>query len=348
MSAGFGVILEESADEQLAIVGTACGGGGFNACSSAATELEFNYRLNGVDTFAESDYLTISIASTIQDSDGVQVQKTAIQNAFDTALGDASNLVVVKEQGAAILLVQFDTSIAEIDVRVKKDCKDAELPDDDDTLAQTDVFECAEGEKNIAVENAFKFVDEAKAKRAFQFGVSQVTIALDDLFAGAEATLAANVGGVIEIEAEFDASITGEIGATVGSEEMIPFVDWLIALVNMFDDTADGHIDGFLDAGCEFNATMNADVSALPPFDFVPTSSFSGEFAEPFSIDFLDTDTIQRPNITFEIDLPSIGNIRNLSFADVINIMQVGLSIKYLFCRAQLPIPLTHLPFLLL
>jgi DNA-binding transcriptional regulator YdaS (Cro superfamily) len=232
--AGFGVILEENADEELVIVGTACEGVGFVNCSNVEAKLQLNYRLVGEEF--QDDPINITIASTDKGESPVG----EIQAAFnDTGL---SELVTVQEQGTAVILLRFDSSVAEVDLRIPKHCANAETDVIDSTVFpnnDTFVFKCADDEKNKAIDskNPYKFADESKAKRPFQFGVSQVSLELADISGVVEATVSANVGGVIEVKADLDAAITGSISATVGPEEMIPFSDWLIGLVNMFQNS---------------------------------------------------------------------------------------------------------------
>ena len=63
------------------------------------------------------------------------------------------------------------------------------------------------------------------------------------------------------------------------------------------------------------------------PFALELQHSFAGSFKTPFQLDLLDISAVKtrRPDIRFDINLPNIGDIRNLSFGDVVKLLQLAL-----------------------
>ena len=140
------------------------------------------------------------------------------------------------------------------------------------------------------------------------------------------------MGGVIEVQSTLNALLQGSLTLTVGSptESILPFSDWIVALTKINATATDeGYIDQFFSASANFEGDVSATVSLLEPFSFdgMPTPSFTGTL-DTFAIDFF---AYEKPKPTFDLTidgLPNIGNVKDLSFSDVIDIL--GSALEFL------------------
>ena len=78
-------------------------------------------------------------------------------------------------------------------------------------------------------------------------------------------------------------------------------------------------------ASFTFDGDFSATVSVEDPIEL--SASATGKFRKPYTLDLLDLDAVKntKPEIVFDVDLPSFGDLRNLTFKDVIGLLQDAL-----------------------
>lgn len=179
---------------------------------------------------------------------------------------------------------------------------------------------CAEDELVDPIPNDYGLEDFSLSKRKWQIAIgdssitANITVALD-------VTLSTNVGGVIEVTAALDGTIAGSLVLSIGTGELLPFSDWLVGLINIFGNSSTpGFIADFFEASATFEANFDASVEPSSPFNLLATASATGSFAEPFVIDFLSKD-FSYPDIDFEVNIDGIGDVRKLTFKQVVAIL---------------------------
>ena len=174
---------------------------------------------------------------------------------------------------------------------------------------------CGENKKVEYLENDYGLQDQDLSRRPFQIAVWQASIGATFDVEGQE-NLFATVGGVVEVETNLSVSLFGDLSLSVGSGDLLPFCDWLIAITSIFQpEKGPGYIDGFLNASSTFpTGNLSGKVKALPPFDDVPEVEVGGGFVG-FDVDFIGKNS--SPPVMLDIDL--LASIRDLSFADVVN-----------------------------
>jgi len=195
-------------------------------------------------------------------------------------------------------------------------------PDNNTQVLQSDVLECDEDQTVKNRYNDYGLTDQDISKRKWQIVVGDTSIEAS-FTVTINATLSSNVGGVIEVTATLYGVLSGNLTLSLGTEEMLSFSTWLIALTNVFNTNSSGHINGFFEASATFDGSFNAVVAPKAPFDFLGIASASGGFAEPYVIDFLGNTSY--PNITFDVVIDGIGDVRKLSFAQVVAILSDAL-----------------------
>jgi hypothetical protein len=142
---------------------------------------------------------------------------------------------------------------------------------------------------------------------------------------GVDAVLSATVATVINVDSIFNATFSGELDISIGTGELINAADWLIALPKVTSPGVEGHIVDYFTATASFNGTVGAHVSAAPPFSGLEVSA-SGVLS-PFILDLanLNETRTQRPTFDLMINLPDIGDVKNLRFSDVVDLLDLAL-----------------------
>ena len=169
-------------------------------------------------------------------------------------------------------------------------------------------------------DNIFGLNNETMKKSQFQFANGQAQFAVDVGVSG-NAEVAANVGGVVEISADIEAELSGSLLLKAGNAgELIPMGDWVSKVINL---TAPENAR-FAEASASFDGSFSITGSVNEPFEMTMPST-RGEFREPYQLNLLALITsgsasIPEPDI--RLDIPSIGDLGNLTFKDVINLLQ--------------------------
>lgn len=164
---------------------------------------------------------------------------------------------------------------------------------------------------------------EFEKKAAFQFasGLFDITAGFE-LNGGAEIT--ANVADVLEATAVVDASFFGQVQFSAGKQgQLIPFDDWLAKLIDMKDPLSEDYDQDFAVAVLTFDGTITGTVTV----DALGISaSVAGYLLEPYNY-YLLSGNNTGPKFEMDVNLPSFGDLRNLSVGDVINLLQQALEL---------------------
>ena len=334
----FGVILGPDSKEQLVLIGNSCQGDGFDNCTTSTNKpYKVELFINGNENPVELD-LT---------GDGSSYPFELLEAAL--AAKPEIGVVNVTKVGKSLLVLRFDGNVSEYNLQVPKKCFTEE---GDEVIVGAPFFRCGKKETTEVVENDYGFSDAVLTKKRFQLALGPISLT-GNVNASGEATIAANVGGVFEVGATLEADIGGTVDLTIGENRFLPVVDWLVAITKIFsNESAEGFIDDFLSANATFTGSFEGTVAATEPFNFGEITA-KGSFAKPFEIDFLDVNASKnRPEIDFavscllvlyllrgcvrifrflttyavaQVDLPQIGNLRNLTFKDVIELLQMAI-----------------------
>lgn len=125
------------------------------------------------------------------------------------------------------------------------------------------------------------------------------------------------MGGVIEVGADIDVSLSGSVQFSAGKQgQLIPVNSWISTLKNMKDSTSEFYDANFARCRVTLDGSFEASVSVNEPFALDVPGAFTGGLVEPFTLDLFNSTAINetRPTVEFVIDLPDIGDLSNLSF----------------------------------
>jgi len=299
LAAGFGVILGPDADEALTMLGSACGDStaGTFECILQETEFQLTYTV-GVDS-------PVVKSMKLGESANNTKASTQLQAAFDAIDAFPDGIANVSEIGKNLLSIEFDTTISQVELAVLKLCTNAQNSNDTTTEP---TFACDDGYVTKKVFNSYGLEDQITSKRSFQVTVAQSTLSADVTVEGS-ATFTANLNDVISVGAEVVGKTEGNFSLTAGQDQFTPYSTWVADLISLDHLTSEG----------TFNGSFTASVSALPPFD--ASASANGYFTEPWQTDFITSSGA--PNITFEVDLDGIGDVRFLTYDDVVSCMSL-------------------------
>ncbi len=117
----------------------------------------------------------------------------------------------------------------------------------------------------------------------------------------------------IEVTADLVADLRISLSLTLGIGELIPFTDWLVALLAITSATDEGYIPNFLQAKADLNGTFGAIVRARPPFGAAGPISANGYVTH--TLDFLNINASGSPNVTMKVDMPSLELVDILALA---------------------------------
>lgn len=302
--AGFGVILGPNTEDQIVVLGEACGG------NEAAN---FSCPLDGPFVF-ELDYTMLGQKYQTTKTVPGSASPVNYVDALQDALIDVAN---VTGKGSTLVAITFFGDVGHVGIKVPKNCFDVET----DNLTESAVHSCSDStNKYTPLQNPYNITDLESGKKAYQLAVGDVGVSGSIAVQG-QVKIFCTVLGVIEVEAMLEANFQATIELTVGSGGLLRFTDWLAGLTAITTPESDQHIPGFFTAQATLDANFTADVSAGPPFDFLPTVGVEGGFTEPWVVNISDIAGSGKPNISFAVDLPEIGNIKQMSFRDVVNLM---------------------------
>ena len=105
------------------------------------------------------------------------------------------------------------------------------------------------------------------------------------------------------------------------------FNDWISSLKNLKtkNDT------NFIRAGFTLDGSFEIEGEVTEPFS-VSLPSTKGSLDEPFVLDLIEmvhlreeNADLPKPSISLDLDIPDIGDLRNLSFGDIVRILKTAL-----------------------
>lgn len=163
-------------------------------------------------------------------------------------------------------------------------------------------------------------------KASFQFSVGHLEVLAEAEVTGI-AQVTAKVADVLEVEADLDANLFGNVQFSAGKMgQLVPFDDWLATLVAVKDNSSEFYSKNFTVAALTFDGAITGTVLANVGALKLPSTSVTGTFREPYKLDLLRLNgNTPRPNFVLDVNLPNFGNIRNLSFSDVVNLLKQAL-----------------------
>ena len=231
---------------------------------------------------------------TLSCVNGTDNRTDAVRAAMRNASGGNDALFTVSRVGNATLTLAFDPSIEEVRVEISN---------------ETVGF----------YPNVYGISNDTQTKKPFQILLGRTELNVDLGISGS-ADVSARIDEYIEVSAEIEAAVNGTVQLYAGSRELVPVNEWLSKLQNVRNDSSPFYDKHFARASVTVDGEFDASVEVKKPFE-LDLLSFVGEFAEPFELDLLNSTAINstKPNITFDIDLPNIGDIGNLSFAGMCN-----------------------------
>jgi hypothetical protein len=310
------VIFEPNVDEKLVLIGNACG---------KSTNATFTCDLEPVTFKLKIGEDSEMVEYVITTAAGTDASATAaLRTALLASMPDDNVRPNVTEVGANVLTLSFPEATSSVKLEVDKNC----ISDAVQNATAPTILYCNDGKRTYKVFNSYGLTDDTLSKRGFQIAVGDTSISAGFEIAG-DVIMAANVGGVIEVEADLTSSLSGKLELTLGTPgAFLRFSKWLAALISIFNTASEGHRVDFFKPTASFEANFSASVQALAPFDIIPEIEVSGAFADTFDIDFffvknasLPSVSRKLPNVTFEVDLPDIGGLRNLSLQDVVELL---------------------------
>lgn len=163
-------------------------------------------------------------------------------------------------------------------------------------------------------------------KASFQFSVGHLEVLAEAEVTGS-ATVIASVADVLEVEADLDANLFGNVQFSAGKMgQLVPFDDWLATLVAVKDNSSEFYSENFTVAALTFDGAIEGTVSANVGALKLPSTGVTGKFGEPYKLDLLRLNgNTTRPNFVMDVNVPNFGDIRNLSFSDVVNLLKQAL-----------------------
>lgn len=271
----FGIILGADDTESLKIVGE------INATSCESSSFAFNITLYHDD----DDPITHTLGMTTCSEEGIEARKNALNNVVSAALnGDATVSIV----GTSSLVLAFDPYWTEVKTVVPYAYRN----------------------------NIYGLSNDTQKKASFQFA-NGLTWLEASLSISGSADVSATVLDSIEVGASITSAVIGSLQFDAGTKgQLIPFDTWLSNMRSLTDPTDPFHDPEFAQASISLDGSFSATVELREPFQFDTPSSFTGSFAAPYEVNLLNVTAVgsTQPNVIFDIDLPNIGDIRNLSF----------------------------------
>jgi hypothetical protein len=321
-SAELGVVLAPNESQDIIIIGNACNGRS-SKCDLDAMKIQLEYWKGDLK---KTVFLDLSSARDASPSDEL---KKALAEA--QLLGDVVKNVTMHgtpDFPSTLFVIRFDPSVTHVLFAVPKDCLD---PETFQTVDQN-VLMCEKDKRVNYTYNAYGLQDQDLARRPFQISVRRASIEADFEVEGNE-LLYATVADTVEMETYLTFSLNGSLSLSIDSGDFLPFCDWLIAIVSIFETEKDGRIDDFLSASSTFESrTFSGAVKPLPPFDngAISEAVVNGGLEQPFDVDFMGKDST--PPVSFPIELPVC--IRSLSYTDVVD--SLSKAVKFIVGNGEL------------
>lgn len=238
------------------------------------------------------------------------------------------------------IFIRFASTVTKVDLKFKKNC----VPPDGvpvDLLATqeyqpvNDVFECTSPLTSVAIANYLGLTDFSASKSSFYFGIGKTTLTGTLDLAGTT-NIDANVGGVIEASAVLAADLTVVVDVVINvTDDMDGAMDGYLEAGNWVGNLAailtDDPAAGFFSAGAIISGGVSGTVTPGAPFDQLAfpaeaiSASVTATLDPPFEIDFLDISASRRPNFNIATDFPKLGDMKNLSFDNIIQMLEFAL-----------------------
>ncbi|CAB9505197.1 Kringle domain [Seminavis robusta] len=302
-STGFAIVLGPDSTESLTMLGTACNTADTSGFLCALEETQFNITYVIQDGDPINHVITVPAAAS-STSNASSTLLTAL-NAMDT--GNFPNgIATITEIGSNLINIEFDPDISEIELDAQKYCQDATNSSIVDMSSK--VFQCADGYVPYKIANSYGLEDQVTSKVSFQLMVAQSKVEATVSLSGS-ADITANLNDVISVAATVAVSeVGGNVSLTCGLDQYTAYSDWVQDIVSLNNFDASATVDG------SFTAT----VDALAPFSV--SASANGYFTTPFDVDFVNP---TKPDITFDVDLPNVGDVRFITYKDVVSCMSL-------------------------
>lgn len=289
LSTEFGVVFAPDQSESLKLVGSLRN----ESCIN-----DINFIIKYTTDEVVEDNTTIELASI--DCSSVDTLLNSLKSAFGASV--IKDDVSVDRVGTNSFCIAFNESYSYVEV-----------------------IELDEFAGNLTTLFGLRNGDQDK-QSGFQFANGLFDLIAEIEISG-DATIAANIGDVIEVSSDIGANLFGSVELSAGKAgQLIPVSDWLAMLIAVKDETSEFYDPEFASASLSFDGSFNADVT-VDAFGGLSLAGIEGGFNETFTLDLLNLTALNEtsPNIVFEVDIPSIGDLRNLSFKDVINLLQIAL-----------------------
>jgi len=300
----FGILLEPDPEEQITVLAKACDGKGYQ-CTIGEFSLQFEYT---------KDAITNKIIVTIPASSGLVNASTHLENAI-------SDIASVYEKTNSLLAIKFNSEITNVRISPRRICQDPQT--NQQVFGETE-YECPKNTKVLVIPNIYRIGDVKSSKNGYRVAVGEIGVRANVTVIG-DAQVSCTVLQVIDVAADIVADLRVTLTLTLGIGELIPFTDWLVALLAITSPKGEGHIPNFLKAEAVLVGTFGAVVRALPPFDVAGQVDASGTVTH--TLDFLDIGASGSPNVTMKVDLPNIGDISKLSFRDIVDILVIAMEL---------------------
>ena len=285
LSNEFGVILGPDNVEGLKAISEVVE----DNCTSADQNLDFDIVL-----YHDADAPIAHNISITSCSEGIAARVETVQSSIHAVMNESD--VTVSLVGASSLVIAFDPY-----------------------WSKTEMF--------VPEVNIYGLTNGTFKKGGYHFANGATALHVDLGLSGG-ATVSATVLDSIEVAAGIDAFIAGSLEFNAGTRgKLIQIDDWFSNIKSMWNTSDEFHEPDFATASLSVDGSFEASVEVREPFALDLPVSFGGSFASPFELNLLNLTAagIRRPDIKFDIDLPNIGDIKNLSFGEVIKLLKQAL-----------------------
>ena len=315
-----GVTLGPSKDEQIILVANGCD----PTCNAPAIYIGVKYQEDGDDewkTLPGGEIISLDVGNPL---DRLQ---TSQLNSITKELFQLDD--------APLIIIKFLPKISRVKITIPKCCDGGselkqECPPNTKEIGGSELKqECPPNTEVIEYPNYMYYfkTDQEMSKKPFQVGMGNTTI--DAGFTiKADATITANVGEVIEVEAGLSANLTGDLSLNITvpkTDELLPFQDWIVAITKVNHTDSVGHISDFFRANATFTGGVNASISLKEPFSLSGDPFTVNGTLDEYTIKFRGDPFLNRPKFTLEPKFPNIGNVSKLSFDDVLDVLEIAL-----------------------
>ena len=285
LSNEFGVILGPNDETGLKFLGNIKD----ENCTSVNQNLEFEIILYHNDD--PPIYHDIAITSC---AEGVAARVETVKGALNAVVSDED--ATVSLVGSSLLVIAFNPYWSKVEIYVPE-------------------------------VNIYGLENDTITKPEFHFANGATSLEVSLGISGGVAVAAA-VLDTIEVAASIDSSIRGSLDFSSGSNgQLVPISTWKSNMMKMLNSSDPFYQPGFATCTLSLDGGFGASVEVREPFAVNIPAPFDGFFASPFELDLLNISavSIRRPDIEFNIDIPTIGDIKKLSFGDVVKILKLSL-----------------------